>query len=312
MKKLRFKLVAIFTILTTTIGYTQNIAERLGYPRDAKLLIIHADDVGVTHSENMASIKGLESSPVNSAGIMVPCPWFLEIADYAKSHNTLDFGLHLTLNSEWKYYKWGPVTSLDSVSSLVNDNGYFFDNIPEVIQKAKPDEVQLELENQVKMALRNQINVTHLDPHMGTAVASKPFLEKYIEVGNKFQLPVLLEKDEKLVAAQVSDLMKKGNQVFVDKIYTAYPLDFKNGMSTYYTNILNNLEPGLNTLLIHLAFDDKETQAVTVGKVDWGATWRQSDFDFFTSDACKSLIDENDITLVTWREIRDKIIRAKN
>src|SRR5689334_14110270 len=102
-----------------------SLAEKLGFSRDAKLLIVHADDVGMTHSINAATIAALDTGLVNSASIMVPCPWFPEIADYAKSHPQVDFGLHLTLTSERVYYRWGPVASKDKLPTLVDENGYF-------------------------------------------------------------------------------------------------------------------------------------------------------------------------------------------
>lgn len=293
----------------TVICNAQNTAERLGYPKNSKLLIIHADDLGVSHSENIASIKGLEQSPVNSASIMVPCPWFLEITEYAKSNTTVDFGLHLTLNSEWTNYKWGPVTAKDSVRSLVDKNGYFFDNTPETTKNGNSDHVELELVNQVKKALRNNIDVTHLDTHMGTAGATKDFLARYIKVGNQFRLPVLLTHDDRLEDSEISKLMRLGNQIVVDNLYTAGPTDYENGMEIYYTKVLNELQPGLSTILIHLAYDDEEMKAITMGKEYWGAAWRQADVDFFSSQTCKELLKDNGIILVTWREIRDKIIR---
>ncbi len=288
----------------------QNIAEQLGYQKDAKLLIIHADDLGVAHSENRASMHGLAHTPVNSASIMVPCPWFPEIAGYAKKNDSFDLGVHLTLNSEWSFYKWGPVTAKDSVYSLVDANGYFFDNIPEVVQKGNPKHVKLELENQIKMALHNGIDVTHLDTHMGTAVATKEFLKHYIELGNQYELPVLLTGDPRLTKdEEIKALVETGNQVIVDNLYSAYPEHFKTGMSDFYTKILKELQPGLSTILIHLAYDDDEMKAVTKGKIDWGAAWRQADLDFFSSPECQQLITEHDIVLVTWREVRDKIVR---
>jgi len=109
-----FTTVALIIGITTVLFSQENVATKLGYPEDSKLLIIHADDLGVSHSENMASIEAIENGSVNSASVMMPTPWVLEVANYAKSNPaTHDFGLHLVLSSEWKNYKWGPVSSKD-------------------------------------------------------------------------------------------------------------------------------------------------------------------------------------------------------
>ncbi|WP_273566802.1 polysaccharide deacetylase family protein [Maribacter halichondriae] len=204
-----FKSLAIIVFLV--LGCTtkkSDIPERLGYSKDAKLLIIHADDLGVTHSENMASIKGMEDTPVNSASIMVPCPWFNEIAEYARENPKMDFGLHLTLNSEWKYYKWGPVTSIDSVPTLVNEKGHLYPTREELNANASPEEVELELRNQVKKALKSGIDVTHLDAHMSAAVSSPEFAAAYIKVGKEFDVPVFLAPDNEVVkSSEVQSLL---------------------------------------------------------------------------------------------------------
>lgn len=187
----------LFSLLFIAVGLsaqTKTIAERLGYPKDAKLLVIHADDLGVSNSENRASIQALESSVVNSASIMVPAPWFTEIAAYARKNKNTDLGLHLTLNSEWDNYKWGPVTSRNMVPGLVNKNGFFYSSVDSLHMQGTAKEVELELRNQIKKAYDFGINVTHLDGHMGAAMSNPEYLEAYIRLGKEYKLPVLLKK----------------------------------------------------------------------------------------------------------------------
>src|SRR5258708_32646452 len=150
---------------TFPIGLSaQNLVERLGYPPGARLIIVHADDLGETHSVNAAAIKALQGGTINSASLMVPCPWFPEIADYAKSHPDADFGLHLTLTSERVYYRWGPVAPADKVPSLVDKNGYFHhDWSPET--RIDPGEAEIELRAQIDRAYAMGVKPTHLDSH---------------------------------------------------------------------------------------------------------------------------------------------------
>src|SRR5436190_14521078 len=150
-------------ISCSIFSQVKSIQERLGYPKDAKLVIIHADDLGVSHSENAASITALEKGSVSSASIMVPCPWFPEIAAYAQSHPLADLGLHITLTSEWKYYRWGPVTAKEKVPGLVNKNGFLYSDIDSVYQTASAAEVEQEIRNQVIRAKKFGVDPTHLD-----------------------------------------------------------------------------------------------------------------------------------------------------
>jgi hypothetical protein len=281
------------------------MAVRLGYSADTKLLIIHADDLGVCHSENQATIEAMETGTVNSASIMVPCPWFAEIAHYAKTKKGKDFGIHLTLTSEWKYYKWSPVTSLHLVPSLVNKNGYFFSTVDSLLMYAKGKEVEIELRNQIKKAINNGIDVTHLDAHMYASRSNKELLDIYVKLGREFKVPVLLTRQEPVL--QTITLNSK--DIVVDQLYQAMEEDYDINLSIYYRSVLKDLKPGLSCLLIHPAYDDNETKAVTLGYVYWGASWRQNDFDFFTSQECKELLEENNIKLITWGEIRNKILK---
>ncbi|WP_299534072.1 polysaccharide deacetylase family protein [Ulvibacterium sp.] len=308
--RILISLVWIFQGLLLS-GQEKTIAERLGYPADSKLLIIHADDLGLAHSENRASIRALEKGSVNSASIMVPCPWFPEIAAYAQKNPGMDLGVHLTLTSEWKYFKWGPITSKDSVTSLIGEDGYFYPLIPDFVAHAQPEEVTLELRNQIKRAYSSGLDITHLDTHMGAAASTPEHIVSYMKLGKEFQLPVLLDSRIYTTEDPAIKTLMDDNTVVMDYIHSILPADFEKGSKQYYTQLLKTLKPGITCLLIHLAYDDAEMQGIAVDHPEWGSAWRQADLDFFMSDECTRLIKENDIVLVTWREIRDKITRAK-
>lgn len=284
--------------------------ERLGYSRDAKLLIIHADDLGVAHSVNDASTMVMEKGSVTSASIMVPCPWFSEIAAYARSHPKADLGLHLTLTSEWKFYKWGPVAGKTDVPGLVNKNGFFYSSVDSVYRFAKLDEVEKELRAQIEKAKQFGIDFTHFDSHMAALFGDAEYLKLLIKLGREYKVPVLLNKAGPRSAFNASlenYLTEKDFQL--DGIFTASPNDYKDGMENFYTRVLKNLQPGVTEIIMHAAHDDSEMQAVTVDHPNWGSAWRQADADFFCSSKCRKLLQSLNIQVITWREIRDKVVR---
>lgn len=284
------------------------IQERLGYPADTKLLIIHADDIGVSHSENMASIHAIENGSVNSGSIMVPCPWFPEIAAYAAAHRDFDFGLHLTLTSEWQYFKWGPISPITEVPGLLTEYNHFYRSRNDLKTHASAEEIEKELRSQIELALKYGIDVTHLDSHMFTLYLRPEYLAVYKKLGREYKLPILLNAEYLTLFGQEAD-QHINEDIVVDKVYMAYDPDFENGMANFYTDVLKNMQPGLNIILLHAAYDNEEMRGVTSNHPGYGAAWRQQDFDFFTSETCKNLVKEQNIQLITWREIRDKLIK---
>ncbi len=292
-----------------TNGQVKSIQEKLGYPKNAKLVIIHADDLGVSHSENSASIAAMEKGSVSSASIMIPCPWLSEIAAYAQSKTRADLGLHITLTSEWKYYKWGPVSPQAKVPGLVNKNGFFYSSVDSVLQYATAAEVEEEIRNQIKRAFQFGIQPTHLDAHMGAVLSRPDFLKAYIKVGHDFRIPVFLPRQLETALKIKLDSMITDKDVIVEHILGASPEDFKRGMKNFYTKEIKNIKPGLTYLIIHTAYDDAEMKAITIDHDAWGAAWRQQDFNFFSSIECAKLLKQNNIYVITWKEIRDKITR---
>ena len=296
--------VCVVSLVLATNASAQNrsLVERLGYPANTKLLIVHADDLGMAHSVNAATIKGFQSGLVNSGSIMVPCPWFSEIAAYARANPQADLGLHLTLTSEWTSFKWGPVTSKDRVSSLLDKNGYFHLVESEAAAKADPKEVEIEIRAQIERARAFGIQPTHLDSHMGTLYQNKALFEVFLKVARDYKLPVRVAKAW-FGQAEFLPSNLNPDDVLIDRTLDINPAVAPADWAKFYTEAIKKLEPGVTEVVIHLAYDDSEMQGATADHPNWGAAWRQRDFDFFTSDAFRQLLRDQQIKLITWREL---------
>src|SRR5215213_107145 len=287
----------VFTLFPEAHPQEKTIAERLGYPRDAKLLIVHGDDLGMAHSVNAATIKAFETGLVNSGSIMVPCPWLSEIAAFARANPQADLGLHLTLTSEWTSFRWGPVSPRDRVLSLLDKDGYFRLTETEAAAQADPKEVEMEITAQIEKARALGIQPTHLDSHMGTLYQSKALFEVFLRVARSQKLPVRVSR-----ADFPPDVVTQ-DDVYLDRMLSITPAVAPQDWARFYSEALKKLEPGVTEVVIHLAYDDAEMQGATFDHPNWGAAWRQRDLEFFTSDAFRKLLQENQIKLITWREL---------
>jgi predicted glycoside hydrolase/deacetylase ChbG (UPF0249 family) len=285
----------------------ENTAVKLGYPADAKLLIIHADDLAVSHSQDSASFAALDQHAASAASIMVPCPWLTEVAAYAKAHPDADLGLHLTLTSEWKSYRWSPVSSSDKVPGLLAPDGTFFSDVGPVVKSASAAEVETEIRAQIARARSVGIQPTHLDSHMGTLFTPK-FFSAYVKVAREHGLPFLATR---LLGAPAELLsLMKDSDVIPDAILMATNPKPDEWMS-YYLGLVRGLKPGLTEMIVHLAYDDAEMQAVTVDHPAYGSAWRQRDFNVITSAEFKQALRDNHVVLVGWREIQRRLASGK-
>jgi hypothetical protein len=274
----------------------------LGYTSGTKLIIVHADDLGETHAVNAAAMKALESGSINSASLMVPCPWFPEIADYANSHPDADFGLHLTLTSERVYYRWGPVASTDKIPSLVDENGYFHHDW-EQNEPINAKEVEVELRAQIERALAMGVRPTHLDSHQYRLIMSgKELFDVMLRVAHLYKLPVFVTRDwfpdHPYLPASLGP-----NDIVLDHTVTIEPEVPPEKWAEFYLTALKNLKPGVTEFVIHPGYDDEELRAATRERSTWGAAWRQRDYDFFTSDQFRQVLAQQKIQLITWREL---------
>ena len=284
----------------------QSLVQKLGYTEKDKLLIIHADDIGLSHSENLATIQSMTAGVVNSTSIMMPCAWSTEVGELVRDYPHLDIGVLITLTNEWFTYKWSPISD---AKGLRNDQGFMYADCASVAESASPEDVEKEIRAQIEAALAIGLKPTHLDSHMGCVFFGRPeYLASYLKLAQEYQLPAMVSPEmvSGIIKANPAlfDFVDVDNLPIINYIHSASPAAYDQmGMAGYYSDLLSNLQAGITVLLIHVAYDDEEMKGVTVRHPYWNSPWRQADFDYFTSQKAKELIKSNDIKLVTWREI---------
>ena len=301
MPMFRWSLLPLLLALSTSAGQPMTIASRLGYPANAKLLILHGDDLGVAHSVNAASLDALARGAITSASIMMPTPWVTEVAAWAKAHPDADLGLHLTLTSEWETFRWGSVASKDKVPSLLDADGTFPSDVPPVATRARAAEVEQELRAQVERALAMGIHPTHLDSHMGTLFATNELVAAYTKVAHEYHLPFLALR---AMPPGMASMPLSPNDVVLDNVIIAGPDVPRDRWKQFYLDAIANLKPGLTEIIVHLGHDDAELQAVTVNHEPYGSAWRQRDHDVVTSAEFKQALRDHNVTLVRWRDLQ--------
>jgi len=216
MKKLCALLASACFALAAHAQQTKTFAERLGFPKGAKVLILHVDDAGMSHESDMGVEMALTEGVSTSTSVMMPCPWVPEIVKFIKEHPNTDAGLHLTLTSEWANYRWGPLAGKSAVPGLVDKQGDLYSSVAAVYFNATADEVDKEIRAQLDRALALGFKPTHLDSHMGTLFAKEAFLQKYLQLGIEKQIPVMFPGGDDLFfraeakAAKIADLKKQG------------------------------------------------------------------------------------------------------
>ncbi len=305
----RIFVVFLLCVLFTGVQVeSDTLAERMGYPADAKLLIIHADDIGMCHSANTSAIDALEKGIVTCGSVMVPCPWFLEIAEYAQNHPDADLGLHLTHTSEWKYYRWRPLAPFSSVKGLIDESGYMHRGVREVYESASVEEAEVEMRAQIDFALQHGMKPTHLDSHMGTLYYNPAYLRMALRVAEEYDIPLMffkakeeftkilpeesregfvqLSKDMESRRVPLLDFMPEIGDVPVEKIGDAY------------RELIQNLKPGLSLVILHLADESKEYERIT-------GTYprRLTEYRIFTDPAMKNFIEEQNVILIGWKDL---------
>jgi predicted glycoside hydrolase/deacetylase ChbG (UPF0249 family) len=305
MRKLRHYLLhSTCALLIACAASAQQTApslqQRLGYPADARLLIIHADDLGMSHSVNKATFEALENGWITSSSILVPCPWFPEVANWARTHPDADLGIHLALNSEWEQFRWGPVAASDKVTSLLDPTGYLPLD-PENFKDPKPEELKTELHAQIEKARVAGIRISHLDSHMAALFGSPVLSKVYRDLGREYSLPILVEAAGTFAPQQRS--LTPEPEHTITQVLSISPGVPERDWLNWYKNALAPLKPGVYELIVHLAYDDEEMRAATSHHPDWGAAWRQSDLETVSSPEFRQFLKDQHFILVKWRDL---------
>jgi chitin disaccharide deacetylase len=275
-----------------------SLAERLGYPDDARLLIVNCDDLGFCHAANEGVYESLRDGLATSASLMVPCPW---ARGAAASYRGEDVGVHLTVNAEHDLYRWGPITH---APSLLDGDGGFPRTITDVWDHADLDEVRRECRAQVERAILWGFDVSHLDAHMGTVQIRSEFFDVYLGLAVEFGLPLRLSGPE--TESQIGFPFRR----LADEEGVLYPDDFifvpGVGSREYLLKAIDRLEPGVTEAYLHPAVDSPELRAMAV---DWQA--RVDDYSLLVREPdLRDAIERAGVTLIGYRPIRD-LMRAR-
>jgi predicted glycoside hydrolase/deacetylase ChbG (UPF0249 family) len=270
--------------------------QRLGYPDDARLLIINADDFGMCHAINAAIFRSLMEGVVCSTTLMVPCAWALHAMHLLAENPAIPFGVHLTVIGDTDNYRWRPLTCRDKVPSLVDDMGYFYtsERIPEFLAQAKLDELEVEFRAQIETVLAARLKPTHLDWH-SLRIARRPdMFDVMLRLAREYGLALRVRERSLIEKVQCQGL-PTNDYDFLD----SSGLDTV-GKSAQFAQLLRDLPTGLSEWAVHPGLDDAELRAMHPD----GAPVRQADFDFLISPEAREIIRQEGIILLSYAPLQ--------
>jgi len=289
----------------------QIFIEKLGFNTSDKVVIFHIDDMGFSHASNVASFECLDFGVASCGSILVPAPWFLEVASICRKNPKYDVGVHLTLTCEYDLYRWRALSTVDTSTGLIDSEGYLWKTEEEAVANVTAEAAEIEMRTQIKTALEAKIDLTHIDTHMGTVLHPK-FIQSYLNLAKEFNLPFFLPKinKETLTAIGLGEHADIYLKLISDLDAAGLPLadhmiiDTMGGESdkvAYYCKRFSEIKPGLTHFLFHPAKMSPELMAITPDS----ASWRNQDYEAFVNSQIKECIKKNNIKVIGYREIRD-------
>ena len=284
--------------------------KKLGFSDNDRVVIIHTDDIGMCHASVQAFKDLWAFGTITSGATMVPSPWFPAVAQMCKENPAMDMGVHATLNAEWESYRWGPVSTREAASGLMDADGYFHQWHPGVYQNAKPEAVEKEVNAQIEKALAAGIDATHVDSHMGT-IMHPMFIQSYIQSAAKRLLPNLLPRptaagwnmmaneEQRDSYAPIVEMIESLGVPMMDGIL-GMPLEHGNDHIGVAKKLFDEVPAGITHFILHPSIDTQELRDIAP---DWQA--RVANYNAFMSDELKKFIEQADVKLIGYRQIRD-------
>lgn len=330
---MKYLFLFVFCLLGSIGSMAQETyAEKLGYPKGKKVIIFHIDDAGMSYEANQGTILAMEKGVANSASVMMPCGWVPAYMKYLQQHPTTDAGVHLTLTSEWKGYRWFPLSGRDKVPGLHDKEGAMWSNVASVVKNASADEVETEIRAQIARFRQFGVEPSHIDSHMGTLFGSPAFTERYVKVGIQEKIPVmfpaghatLISKERNSPPQEIQQFQQIGkmlwnaglpvlDDLFADtygwKLAANVPNTEENlrKMKTAkYIELLKEAKPGITMVIMHCAAPSDNFKEITDS---WPT--RYGDFWAMLDPALKTFIEKEGIILTTWREMRERRAKVK-
>lgn len=288
-------------------------AQKLGYPADKIVLILHADDIGMCPEANISAKHYMENDYIQSSAVMMPCPDAQDFIEWAKEHPEEDVGLHLTLTSEWKTYRWPGLTSAEEAPGLLDEEGKLWHKVIQVVQNASPEEVEKEIRAQVQQAIDWGYQPNHIDTHMGTLYGSHLFTAAYLKVAEEFEIPAMVIDFENPVVVQgFKDAGYPINDEMIEIVnaYSLPKLDFfasAPNADTYaekkasFQALVRSLQPGLTEIIFHPSELTDNLKSIT-------NSWQQRSWEaqMFQDEEMIEFFKAEKIVFTNWKEIMQR------
>jgi chitin disaccharide deacetylase len=285
------------------------VLRALGFsPRD-RVVVVHADDIGMFPSTVPAIDDLMEFGLVTSASAMVPCPSFPDVVNWRQRKPELDLGVHLTLTSEWERYRWGPISTQSEASGLCDKHGYFHHNAPAVRRHARREAVGVEMRCQIDLAERSGLAPTHIDSHMYVAMCDE-FVNDYLQIGCERRIPAFMTRahgnspgEQELFRHRAMEWENRAQPVFACLKVATRSGDVENQQG-FVQQLFDHLPAGLSCVLLHPALDTPVIRHVTR---DWQS--RVADFEVFRQPSLRAHIRNLGIQLISYQPLRDAMRR---